>query len=281
MVPPRSPNFLVIGAMKAGTTSLYEYLKAHPDVFMPDKKELDFFVEETTARKRSRYEEQFAGAADAVAVGEASTSYSKWPVFPGTAERIAAWSATMRLIYVIRDPIERIKSHYVHDVLLGLEKLPFEDALRRNPIYLDVSNYSMQLAQYLDHFPSKQIMVVLSEQLRTNRRATMTRVHQFLGIDSAFVPANVDTEFHRSAEKRLPKSFAGRIVGTNAYGRVNQLVPRPIKRLARTHLVVQPPAPRVELTESFRRELVARLALDVTALRRFLGDGFDGWGLAP
>ena len=118
---PRLPSFLVIGAMKAGTTSLYHYLHAHPQVFMPSIKELDFFVAGGNwGRGLHWYQKQFAGAGPgAVAVGEASTMYTKYPSVDGVPERIAAHLPEVRLVYVVRDPIDRIRSHYRHRVAVG------------------------------------------------------------------------------------------------------------------------------------------------------------------
>src|SRR3954463_6324498 len=87
---PMLPNFLIIGAMKGGTTSLYHYLRPHPEVFMPVTKELHFFVaEKNLLLGPGWYERRFRGAGDAIAVGEASTDYTKYPLYQGVPERIA------------------------------------------------------------------------------------------------------------------------------------------------------------------------------------------------
>jgi hypothetical protein len=101
------PTFIVIGAMKAGTTSLYHYLREHPQIFMPKAKELDFFAVETTWRRGiDWYAEQFAGAGgDEIARGEASTAYSKYPHYPNVPERIARAIPGCQLIYVVRLPL--------------------------------------------------------------------------------------------------------------------------------------------------------------------------------
>src|SRR5215211_9390855 len=108
----RLPNFLVIGAMKAGTTSLYHYLRHHPQVFMPEIKELNFFNPLRNWRRGVEwYEEQFEGIPDSVvAIGEASTSYTKFPWIREVPARITSVLGEIRLIYVVRDPIERMQS---------------------------------------------------------------------------------------------------------------------------------------------------------------------------
>src|SRR5437016_1007207 len=108
------PSFIVIGAQKAGTTSLDSYLRTHPQVAMSSVKETNFFVEERAWGKGRRwYEGLFDAAGTATAVGEASPTYSMFPLFAGVPERMARLLPEARLIYLVRDPIERIRSAYI------------------------------------------------------------------------------------------------------------------------------------------------------------------------
>src|SRR4051812_6197591 len=198
----RMPNFLVIGAMKAGTTSLYHYLREHPDIFMPKVKELDFFaVDEAWARGTPWYRQHFAAAGDAPAVGEASTAYTKYPHYPGVPERIARAIPECRLIYVVRDPIERIVSHYRHRVAVGAEREPLERAVVENPIYVDYTRYAAQIERYLEWFPREQLLVVDSAGLRDDRRGTVQGVYAFLGVELGFVPQNLSREYYGSSNR--------------------------------------------------------------------------------
>jgi hypothetical protein len=208
--PQRLPTFLVIGAMKAGTTSLYHYLRAHPQVFMPAVKEIAFFAKEDVWRRGIPwYRQQFASAGPAVvALGEASTRYTNYPLHGGVPERIARHVPDARLLYLLRDPIERIRSHYQHRIAVGTERLPLEEALFSNPIYLDFSRYGMQIEQYLEHFSRDQLLIVTSEDLRTHRQVTMRRIYEFLDVDSSYVPDNLDREFYKSSDRRQHSPLA-------------------------------------------------------------------------
>ena len=192
MVEPggQLPNFLVIGAMKGGTTSLYHYLRAHPQIYMPPFKAPEFFAGEPHGRRGiDWYRRQFAAAGPGVvAIGEASNVYTKYPRYPGVPQRIAQHIAHVRLVYVVRDPIERIRSHYQTRVAEGTERAAFEVAVFDNPIYLDYSRYSVQIDQYMSCFPREQLLVFTSESLRSERTATVRRVYEFLGVDAGFVP---------------------------------------------------------------------------------------------
>ena len=272
------PNFLVIGAAKAGTTSLYHYLRGHPQVFMSERKELNFFVEnDGWVKGTSWYERQFEGAGDAVAVGEASPNYSKHPVFPGVPERIAKLIPDVRLIYLIRHPIERMRSHYLHEVAALRERRPIHQALAADPRYLNTSRYAMQLEQYLARFPAERILIITAEQLRHDRTATVGRVLAFLGVDPDWPDRRLlDPEFHHTSSKRVRRPLAKaalRVPGTRAVAR---LAPRPMRRLAKR---------RVDagwdgaIPEALEARLRAELRDDVGRLRAHVGEGFDGWGI--
>lgn len=282
------PNFLVIGAMKAGTTSLYHYLRAHPQVFMPAVKELDFFAH---APERAGgvewYRRQFAPAGDdAVAIGEASTLYSKHPRFPGVPERIAAHIPDAKLVYVVRDPIERIRSHYQHRVANGAELAPFERAVFEDPIYLDVSRYAMQIDRYLGCFGRDQLLVVTSEDLRDRRHSVVRDVYRFLGADPDFVPPHLDREFYRTERRPTHRPVAWRVRRAlkhrfPALKRVKELVDGPVAlRLRRGGREGSPGGERFVIGDEIRERLAHELEDDVRHLRDHLGPGFDGWGIA-
>jgi hypothetical protein len=270
------PNFLVIGAMKAGTTSLYRYLRAHPQVFMPEAKELDFFVAERRwGRGRDWYEAQFAGAGGAVAVGEASPIYAMYPEFAGVPDRIAELLPQVRLVYAVRHPIERMRSHYLHQVAKGREHAPIEHSLTADPRYLDTSRYAMQIERYLARFPPERLQVITAEELRDDRVAAIRRVLGFLGLDPRLLPPTLDREFHRSAEKRKRRPLTEAVLRVPGSRTLRRVAPVSVRRLASrgvtTERVVIPPALDVRLR--------AELRDDVHRLRQYLGPAFDGWGI--
>jgi hypothetical protein len=278
----RLPDFIIIGAMKAGTTSLWEQLRAHPQVFLPPLKELQFFSNPGRLdRDLDWYRDQFADAGDAIAAGEASTNYTKHPRRPGTAERMAEVLPRVRLIYLVRDPIERIRSHYLHVAHGYGERRPLPVAVRDDPEYVDVSRYRMQIDQYLPHFDASQLLVVTSEELRARRAETMTRVMRFIGVDPDVAVRAPAPEAHRSADKRLDTPLTTRVRRVPGYEALRRATPRALRQFASRRLK-QPVETAVDATvpDDLRRELVDTLAPDVARLREFLPTDFDGWGLA-
>lgn len=285
---PGLPNFLVIGAMKAGTTSLYHYLRVHPQVFMSPIKELDFFAQEGNWRRGLEwYRKQFEGAGPkAVAVGEASTSYSKHPSVGGVPERVKTHLPDARLIYVVRNPIDRIRSHYQHRVAVGVERAPLAQAVFENPIYLNCSRYASQVDQYLQHFPRKRLLLVTSEELRDSRQSTMRDVYAFLDVDGGYVPEILSHEFLKTKERATYSPALGRVrhalknhfpASKRAKEFVDSVLPRSLNYVLRRD---ERGDGSLDLPEDVRSELADHLKDDVRRLRAYMTEGFDGWGIA-
>jgi hypothetical protein len=163
---PCLPNLLIIGARKAGTTSLHSYLSLHPQIFMSKEKELSFFDAQNRWRRgvewyKSNFDSSFA------INGESSPQYTRFPRTPGVPERIKQVLGTPKFIYMIRDPVERIVSDYVQIVDWRPATAPFGDILaniEKDPQeYLQGSSYFLQITQYLKHFPRESLLVVLQE----------------------------------------------------------------------------------------------------------------------
>ena len=280
----RLPTFLIIGAMKGGTTSLYEYLRAHPQVFMPQLKEVDFFTEELNwKRGRAWYERQFAAASsEHLALGEASTSYTKFPRYQGAPQKIAEWLPDVRLVYVVRDPVQRIRSHYQHNVTLGEEKDPIHLAVRNNPAYLDYSRYALQIERYLEFYEASRLLVILSEDLRSDRQRTVEDVLRHVGADPSIPIPTLQQEFYKSEERSpygpgvtfvrdtLRKMFPSRAAlwrGT--------FIPTGLKRrLARAQPL---PAQSTAMPEDTVQWIRSELHEDVARLRTHTGSDLSRW----
>ena len=208
------PNFLLIGAAKSGTTSLYHCLRQHPDVFMPEVKEPRFFayVDDPPAMvgpgdqasneaagavyRMQDYADLFEGTTES-AVGEASVNYLYSETAP---RRIHETIPDAHLIAVLRNPIERAYSHYLHLVRSGREELrDFQRALAAEPErrrlgwewswhYTQMGFYHAQLARYLQYFDRDQLSVYLFEEFRADPVAIAQDMYRVLGVDDHFVP---------------------------------------------------------------------------------------------
>lgn len=271
------PTFLVVGAMKAGTTSLYQYLRQHPDVFMSRPKEVDFFTA-GSVKELDWYRSCFADARER-AIGEASASYTRYPESEGVAARIANVVPGARIVYLVRHPIERMRSHYLHRLGAGKEFAPVDRALLRNPIYLNTSRYAMQIEAYLEHFPAEQILIVGSEDLRSDRLHTLSQVYRFIGVDGSQMPAVIHEEFYTTAEKRVPRPAVRSVQRLPGVRRLARHAPLSMRRLGRRLSEGAIQAERGEISKDLWARLEDLLRDDVRRLRAHVGGDFDGWGI--
>lgn len=186
---PRLPDFLIIGAAKSGTTTLYRYLTLHPRIFMSTVKEPEYFARDHVFRNGlDWYQQLFEESQPDQLVGEASTAYTRWPQFPHTASRIRSAFEQVKFIYLMRHPIDRAYSHYLHRCSKELfrgQPFPysFEEHLRVDPMCLDGSMYFNQIEQYLEHFPLSDILFLFTEELDKDPPAILKKVTDFLGVE--------------------------------------------------------------------------------------------------
>lgn len=202
------PTFVIIGAMKCGTSSLYGYLGKHPQVSMSTLKEPNFFVAERNfGRGIDWYRSLWPRST--TARGEASSSYTKCHVFGGIPGRMHEILPEAKLIYLVRDPFARIESHYVHNVAAGREDRVFADAVRGargKKHYLLTSAYATQLEAFLEFYPQEQILVVDAHDLLTRRLDTLRSVFRHVGVSDRVKNPLFYRKNNRSRAKRGPGS---------------------------------------------------------------------------
>lgn len=182
---PKLPHFLIIGAAKSGTTTLYRYLTGHPGVFMPKLKEPEFFSTDQLYLNRQKwYLSLFRAAGDDKLCGEASTAYTRWPHTADAAERIYRWVPGVKLIYIMRHPVDRAYSQYAHDMRREV-KMTFEQALEATSLYIDSSMYLYQIERYLRWFPRDSFLFLTTDDLRRDPEKVMADLLSFLKLDFA------------------------------------------------------------------------------------------------
>jgi hypothetical protein len=233
---PMLPTFLVIGAQKSGSTALHAYLRRHPDVAMSNPKELKFFVERFNWNLGvAWYEEQFAPAAarpvPPIAVGETSPDYARCTIHPGVPERIASVIPDVRLIYIVRHPLERIRSAYQHAIAHGAESRPIDEAVQRSPHYVDDTRYAMQVDRFLEVFDREQLLLVGNRALRDDRRATLRQVGAFIGVDpDAFEWSRVGSERYTSEDRTAPAGVVAVASRSRLAPMVRSVVPASLRQ---------------------------------------------------
>lgn len=283
MTAGRLPTFVVIGAQKTGTTSLWHYLCQHPDVAMAEEKEPNFFLgTDAWQRGVGWYRQLFAASGDARAVGEASTMYSMYPHAAGVPKRMKTLIPDARLVYVVREPIDRMVSLYGHHLAAGWERRPIGQALLQDARYADSSRYAMQLEQYLRHFEPQQLLVLASEALASDPQRTVQRAWEFLGVDATepVDTAAASRRYNTRDDQRVPRSWWWATGEVLIRTHTAHLMPQVVLRHNRSRLVTRAVRPEERvLDEDLRARLADVLRPDLERLRPWMGPDFDGWGL--
>jgi hypothetical protein len=295
------PNFLIIGFEKAGTTSVYHYLKQHPQVFVSPTKETNFFVHEgqnpeilpylakelTVVRSLADYRALFEAVSEHKAVGEASPLYL---ADPKAAECIRHHIPDAKLIALLRDPAERAYSAYWMRVRDGRETRSFEQAVdeelagrlddsleveRRH--YVRWGLYARHLKVYFSRFDRAQLAIYLFDDLQADPGGLMRELFRFLEVDDRFVP---DTSIRYNASGTPRNRLLRPLFGKSAVTRtLRRALPGPLGRRAasiqeawRSRALAKPPMP-----PKVRRRLVAGYRRDILELQGMLERDLSGW----
>lgn len=275
------PNMIIIGAAKSGTTSLHYYLERHPDVFMAERKELHFFSDPDCTSWMPLYLEQFPVPAQVR--GEATTLYSRAPAIPGVAERMAAIVPDARIIYLVREPVERALASYREERFHLNERRTIDEAFADlddpyNP-YVSASRYAEQLEDYLAHFPARQVLVIDSADLAQRTVETLDRVQRFLGLEVVALDA---TEQYNTAATKFEYGRLGHKLRFSAPARaLRQHLPVPVRRAitAPARRALSRPIAPPELPEAVVARLRDALAPDAARLRELTGLELGHWSV--
>jgi hypothetical protein len=294
----KEPDFFIVGAFKAGTTALYEYLRAHPQVFMPFHKEPMYFGSDLDARyarmTRDEYLALFADARTDQRAGEASP----WYLYSTTAaSEIHEFNPEAQIIVMLRNPVDVMHAQHAQLLFNHREDLAdFEAALaaeadrragRRIPagalrrealFYRHSVRFAEQLERYFDVFGRERVHVIVFDDFRDRTAGTYAGVLRFLGVDESFRP-----EFEVRNPNRRVRSAALQRAVFRPPGPLRRLVPWlrrfPLVHRLRDALVSANSAPeaRAQMDPALRQRLTAELAPEVEALGRLIGRDLSAW----
>ena len=211
---PQLPTFLIAGAMRCGTTSLNAYLREHPEISMGQTKEVHFF-DQNYERGTDWYLQHFPDSDGSNAVGEATPGYM---YLPEAAGRISSTLPDVKILILLRDPVERAHSHYWHNRSVGREKLDFAEAIASEPkrlersrsyrarySYLDRGRYGRQLENMLRHIPIERVLIQTFDEITSDPTTVFRRTCRFLGVADDFMPHNLGQVTNAFVEYRSPR----------------------------------------------------------------------------
>jgi len=227
----RLPDFLLIGGMKCGSTTLHDYLVNHPTLAEPKYKEPGFFSrDERFALGIDWYRDVFASAQPDQLAFESSTCYTRHPHFGDVAARIHEHLPGIKLVYIMRHPVDRLYSHYRHAMLERQKKgtgpiVSLDAALAETEEYFDSGCYLRQIEQFTAHYDRDRFFFLTLDELKTDADAVLVRLQEFLGIE---VVPNLSTSL-----KGASNSIGARAVETNAASARDKLRRNPLVRVAK------------------------------------------------
>ncbi|PTB82862.1 sulfotransferase [Methylophaga nitratireducenticrescens] len=179
----RKPDFIIIGAMKSATSTLHEQLALQPDFYMSTPKEPFYFSDdEVFSMGRDWYLNLFSTAKTNQLCGESSTHYTKLPDYPDTLKRMKSELPKLKLIYVLRHPVERLISHYIHQWSQNIFRCDINEALDRYDELVNYSRYAYQIQPYIEAYGRENILFIFNEALRVRPQVELERVAMFLDI---------------------------------------------------------------------------------------------------
>jgi len=274
------PNLIIIGAQKCGTTSLHHYLALHPDVSMSKQKELHYFTGQLGWSLGEDWYRSWFDPRKPIR-GESSPGYTNFPVFTGVPERMHALVPDGRLIFMVRDPVQRTFSHYRHMVAERKEDRPLAEVLHDpGEPYTRRSQYHFQLEPYLAYYDLERILIVQQETLLADRAGTLAGIFEWLGVDASFRSPRFLYRRHRTDRKRRRTECGLRIADSKPMRAVTAL-PDPWRWMIED--VVYWPfsraVPRPVLDSATLETLHDRFRDDTARLRGLTGLPLDGWSV--
>ena len=284
-------DFFIVGAPKAGTTSLYHYFNEHPEIEMSTKKEPDYFSDEAINQQGmyygehridtlEKYEALFPDDATDKKLGEASVSYL---FYPNVAGDIYKYNPDAKIIIMLRNPVDRAFSHYLMDYRLGLVSDSFEDIVTKQSSsgkatlccqqYIEISAYAQQIKRYFEVFDTANILVIDYAEFKKNAQGIVKKGYDFLEVDNAFV-ADVNKKHNTYT---MPNNEAIRKVYSLAYLRkaLNILLPKLLTKKIRALFFKTDKKPT--LSNPTRTQLKTFFKNDVAELSKILATDFSKW----
>lgn len=268
-----APDFMIIGAMKAGTSTLYDQLARQPGIFMTTPKEPAFFADDAIYRKGlDWYRALYAAAPAAALKGEASTHYTKLPTYPETVARMQAdLPRAPKLIYVIRNPLDRAMSHYLHERSQGVMGEDVAASFAAHEALTSYGCYAMQLAPFVEAYGRGQIHLTSLEQLKADPDTELAAISVYLGSDTPFVWDHAAKPQNVSAERMRRLPMHGLLVESRLSKVLRRaLLPQSLRhkiRVARTMGMERPAFP-----EAVRATMTTRFLADRAELATLFPD---------
>lgn len=293
------PNFLVIGAPKSGTTSLYHYLKQHPNIYLPDQKELHYFsfpelglasagpgdaaVRDGLCQTWEQYATHYLDARNHSAIGDISPSYL---YYSSSATKIREKLGMVKIIVIIRNPVDKAYSQYMHMVREDLEGLSFQDAIAAESgrlkqdwgdiwRYMESSLYADRLKEFIDVFGEENVKIILFDDFTKHTLAVLADLFKYIGVDPK-VEISTNEKFNRTGTPKNP--FISNMMRKQGWLKalVKKVLPSGLRFRLRNWIINANTGDKPELSPELRLSLLKYFREDIVKVERLIGKS-TGW----
>lgn len=278
------PNFFIVGTPRGGTTSLYSYLENHPEIYLPSLKEphffsvpevLDTYYKTTIIEDENTYMNLYKDVKEQEAIGDLSTSY----LFnKNSPERIKQFNPEARIIMVLRSPADRAISHYLMDYNLGYIDVPFFEVIKEKEKYsifyreyIELGYYEAQIKNYYRFFDKSKILIVLSDELFSNPKKTISKVYNFIGVNNSYLPNSLEIYNQYSKPKfRLIK----KINHSKTIKYILNNMPNGLKTKIKERLYTDKKKPELTKEKEFLKKMYKE---DINETANFINRDLSAW----
>lgn len=268
------PNFIIAGAPKSGTTALRDYLSQHPDIYMAEGEVRYYNQEKNYKQGLSWYEKHFLDRTNEKAVGEKTPSYMYLSDVP---EKMHKDNPNVKLIFMMRNPVDRAYSDYWMGRLKGKFNFPFCEIEKHKKLFLEVGEYAEQIKRYLKYFPMEQMFFIISEEFRANRDEEMKKVLRFLEVDENFNFPDLEDKHvgiqSKSSLYTLLVDIHKKVIDTNATKRTKKVNKVVKKIFSYSNKIGKYP----EMDEKTRRQLEKYFEKSNNELEKITGRDLKKW----
>lgn len=274
MAPVMRVDFMIIGAQKCGTSTLFDILDSHPSIVGSRPKETNFFSLSQDWRNDLRGYEGLFELKEGALYFEASTSYTFYPLRNLRIwDDIFDYNPKMKFIYLVRNPIERVVSNYMHAYERGYTDLDIEEAIRTEPVFIDVTRFYTQVSPYIRRFGRSNVLLIDFDDLIQSRQTVLRAISEFLAID--FKKFGDYEKIHSNVSiggRKKHRKFDNPSLPLRA---IRRFLPSAWNRL--TDNSKRSFGQRPALTSECKEVIMNMLELEVRALERLMQKDLSGW----
>ena len=276
-------DFMILGAMKSGTTTLAKILSMHPDVCFCQIKEPHYFSKSPDWQKYIEDYKALYNPKSNQICGEASVSYTAYPLNNKNIwQSLYSFNPKLKFIYIMREPIDRIVSHYVHNYLRGFTKEPFEKVVLHQSNYININRYFTQIRPYIELFGQGQVLLLTFEEFISNKKVTLNKVANFLGIDGSKFIEFETVHANKSLGGPIKNFKAENILQNQLFQTIKSLIPNIMQKkiddivnsIYQVNLDSKP-----NVSQEMKKVIYDLLILDIREIENLMGREIIEWNI--